>query len=168
MKYLAYLTLIALLTSSSLGATISIGSGDNAYHLGLNLPGAECLIEELGDTGIEEASCTAGKYFVTATLDWGCGDSLGPTYCSSVKPGEESSTANELRCTERNSYVLVAGAGDMRCKASDGEKFCESLDGGHFAEATCATGCGAVRGVSVCCLAGTDGCPPPSGTTEAE
>ena len=168
MKHFASLTLIALLTVPSFGATIAVGSGDNAYYLALNRPDAKCLIEELGDTGIEEASCTAGEYFVTATVEWGCGDSLGPTYCSSVTPGEEPSTASELRCTERKSYVLIAGDGDMWCKQSDGEKSCESLDGGHFAEATCASGCGTVRGASVCCLAGTDGCPPPSGTTEAE
>jgi hypothetical protein len=149
-----------ILLTPFFAAGVSVEKDGRTYHVAIADLSTECILEELGDTGVIEASCAAGDFYVTATAEWGCGDSFGPTYCGSKDPGKRPITGNELWCETRGSYVLVAGDGEARCKQENGFKHCESLDGAHVAEASCETGCGDVRGNSVCCVAGSDHCPP--------
>lgn len=160
MRYVACLLLTVLLAGLSLGATISLEGDGGAYYVALSDPNAECLIGESGDTGVKEARCAAGAYLVTATIEWGCGDSFGPTYCGSVNPGNSAIVANELRCGQGTAYVLVGGRGEVRCEGDEDAKRCQSLEGDDFAEATCTNGCGVVRGAGVCCIAASTSCPP--------
>ena len=168
MKHVVCLLLIVFLAGPSLGATISLEGDGRTYYVAVSDPSAECLIEELGKAGVKTARCAAGDRFVTATVEWGCGESFGPTYCGSVNPEGKTLVANELQCSHRGPYVLVGGSGDVRCEREDQAMRCRSPGGNDLAEASCASGCGEVRGAGVCCIAGTTGCPPGLETTEAE
>ncbi len=141
-------------------ATVSIEGKDAVYFLHLPGTDATCEVETLGNTDVTEASCALGKYYIVATNEWGCGDSLGPAYCGSVKPGSSPPVANELTCEKGGRYFLFAGSGEVRCKNYDGGKRCESFDGSSFAEAACESGCRKTAGAGGCCRTGTRGCPP--------
>jgi len=166
MKQIALLMFITLGFGSVFGATITVEGDGRTYYVALTDPDAECVLKEIGDTGAMEASCTAETYYVTATIEGGCGDSFGPTYCGTTRPGNPAPVSTELWCSDVRSYALSVGSGDAHCEEMDGVWSCQSLSG--YASVACDSGCREVRGAGVCCVVATEDCPPGIAGDKAE
>lgn len=159
-RRLLVLAIAALLSPLVQAAGISVEYEERVRFIALHDASARCLVEEVGDSGVLEASCTAGDYYVTATAEFGCGDSFGPTYCGSIDPESVDRRGNELTCSDGSAYLVAAGTGEVRCKPhSDTTMSCENAPAGDYAEASCDGGCLRTRGAGSCCRVGTRGCP---------
>jgi len=141
-------------------ADTSISADDRNFYLRVNSKDAICEIRKLSD-GTSEATCSDSSSYVAASTRDGCLDSRGVAYCGTDVPRDAALLFNQLTCREGSSYYLSTGIGpDNNCELSNGWKRCESTDGKNYAEADCERGCLVAAGGGICCIAGTEGCPP--------
>jgi hypothetical protein len=160
MRLIPCLVLIAAAALPLLAAetTLEIETG----VIFLYLPGANsrCTPEAADESQESRATCTSNQFMVVASAANGCEFLNGPGYCGSLPPGDTPIVGAELTCANGVGYYLLAGSEPIRCTRSEGSMLCESTDDKSLAGADCDNGCLRTTGAGVCCMTGTNGCPP--------
>jgi hypothetical protein len=105
--------------------------------------------------------CRDGDNIAIAVIGQGCLRSKGLGFCIMDNHGLEPRMPGiSLLCSSGSAYFLSTGSSiQAECRRRDSEMTCMDQVGG-FASANCTIGCDSVKAGGVCCMSGTQACPP--------
>lgn len=155
-----FLVVPALLVGSLATAASSTLSSGPSVHLGTGTNGGTCK-SEIRKGWQRKVVCRDGDNIAIAVRGEGCLRSEGAAFCVMDGNGFTLQMPGiHLLCASGSSYFLSAGPDtNPKCRRRGDRMTCVD-QAGASASADCGNGCGNTKAGGMCCMSGTEGCPP--------
>lgn len=144
--------------SLATAASLSLSSGPTV-RLGTGTSGGTCK-SEIRNGWQRKVVCRDGDNIATAVVGKGCLRVKGTAFCFVGDDQAARMPGANLLCTSGTSYFLSTGPNTVpKCHRRGDRMTCKDGAGG-YASANCADGCEGTKAGGMCCMSGTNGCPP--------
>lgn len=144
--------------SLATAASLSLSTGPTV-RLATGTSGGTCK-SEMRNGWQRKVVCRDGDNIAIAVAGKGCLRVKGTAFCIVGDEQEPRMPGANLVCTLGASYFLSTGPNTFpQCRRRGDRMACKDRTGG-YASANCADGCESTKAGGICCMSGTNGCPP--------